>query len=502
MANNYLKLGSQGDYVKKVQKNLNLKGGYGLAEDGILGDKTLFAIKDYQGKQGLDTDGIVGPETWALLMDGYDNPFLTTSNPSSGGGTSSNNAPNGGSANKGFTYNDFSYNDYKESDVVAQAKQALEAQLAQKPGAYQSPFQAQLDEAMKKILNREKFSYDFNEDAFYQQYKDKFIKQGKMAMQDTMGQASAMTGGYGNSYAQSVGQQAYNAQLENLNDVIPELYQMALDKYQMEGQDLYNQYAMLGDRENLEYGRYRDSVADWNTERDYLTGRHDSEREYDYNKYANERDFAYGQYGDDKAYAYQDYRNKIEDQQWQAQFDEAKRQYDEQMAIKNGTSNNVSNTINGNKTPTKPSNNSTGNNNSKPNYNNGSLTDSQIKELQNALGVTADGKWGTQSSQAAEGLSADAAWKAYQKGLLGGKKSNTSFTGKTADDAINYMVSKGVPSNKARQVMTPHEWNSRRSSYQTTGKGTAESKNYSSYAEYLADYVEYATQTYGLHTKK
>ena len=47
-------------------------------------------------------------------------------------------------------------------------------------------------------------------------------------------------------------------------------------------------------------------------------------------------------------------------------------------------------------------------------YNNGSLTTAQVMEMQRAYGVTADGKWGAQSSAAAGGASADDAWRAYQ----------------------------------------------------------------------------------------
>ena len=43
-------------------------------------------------------------------------------------------------------------------------------------------------------------------------------------------------------------------------------------------------------------------------------------------------------------------------------------------------------------------------------YNNGSLTTDQVKQLQQALGVTADGLWGSQSKAAAGGLTADQAW--------------------------------------------------------------------------------------------
>ena len=50
-------------------------------------------------------------------------------------------------------------------------------------------------------------------------------------------------------------------------------------------------------------------------------------------------------------------------------------------------------------------------------YNNGGLTTAQIMEMQRALGVTADGKWGSQSMAAADGMSAQEAWNAYQSSL-------------------------------------------------------------------------------------
>lgn len=52
---------------------------------------------------------------------------------------------------------------------------------------------------------------------------------------------------------------------------------------------------------------------------------------------------------------------------------------------------------------------------SKKNYNNGSLTTAQVKQLQQALGVTADGLWGSASKAAAGGLTADEAWQMYSE---------------------------------------------------------------------------------------
>ena len=61
-------------------------------------------------------------------------------------------------------------------------------------------------------------------------------------------------------------------------------------------------------------------------------------------------------------------------------------------------------------TPTKKSGNTISS------YNNGKLTSAQVKEMQEAYGVTADGKWGKNSKAAAGGLSADEAWASYQGG--------------------------------------------------------------------------------------
>lgn len=208
------------------------------------------------------------------------------------------------------------YKEYVESDAVRAAKAALEQQAAQKPGEYKSQWQQSLNDAMNKILNREKFTYDLNGDALYQQYKDQYVNQGKQAMMDTMGQAAALTGGYGNSYAQSVGQQTYQGYLQNLNNKIPELYQLARNNYDADTAELYNRYGLYADREDQDYGRYRDLVSDWNNERDFLSGRYDTERNYDYGKYSDNRDFQWQQ---DRA--------TVADEQWQKEFDEAIRQF-------------------------------------------------------------------------------------------------------------------------------------------------------------------------------
>lgn len=158
------------------------------------------------------------------------------------------------------------------SGTIQSAQSTLQQQEMNRPGAYQSKWKEQLDGIMDKILNREGFNYDVNADALYQQYKDRYMQQGKLAMQDTMGQAAALTGGYGNSYAQNAGQQAYEGYLQGLNDKVPELYSMAMEKYQMEGDDLNNKANLLGNKDALDYSRYQDELNQWNTDRSFAYG--------------------------------------------------------------------------------------------------------------------------------------------------------------------------------------------------------------------------------------
>lgn len=132
------------------------------------------------------------------------------------------------------------------------------------PASYKpSAWQGKADAAMEQYLNRSPFQFDIDGDAMYQQLKDQYIQQGNMAMMDTMGQAAAMTGGYGNSYAQSVGQQAYNQQLNQLNNMVPQLYSMAQDRYDQEGQAILDRYSLYSDRESQEQEKYQNELTAW-----------------------------------------------------------------------------------------------------------------------------------------------------------------------------------------------------------------------------------------------
>ena len=260
-----LKYGSRGSEVRRLQEALN-KAGYQLDTDGIYGEKTRSAVRKYQRANGLGVDGIVGDQTWGALNKASapstepDKPATEPDAPSTGGETMTE--PDDG-----------------KKDETQANQDALNAILSQKPAAYQSPYADKIKQLYDQIMGRKEFSYDFNADPIYQQYKDRYIQGGQRAMQDTMANAAALTGGYGNSYASTAGNLAYQQYLSGLNDVIPDLYGNAYNRYVQEGKDLYNLLETTQGLDEAAYGRYMD----------------------DYNKYLSDRDFEYARQQDDLA---------------------------------------------------------------------------------------------------------------------------------------------------------------------------------------------------------
>ena len=147
-------------------------------------------------------------------------------------------------------------------DPVDMAAGMVRGDLAAPAAGTGGPWSQSAEDAADKYLNREKFQYDVNEDALYHQYKDLYTMQGQQAMVDTMGQAATLTGGYGNSYAQTAGQQAYQGHIQKLGEVVPELYQLALDKYKMEGDQARDRASFLAQMDDRDYSR-------WESERNF-----------------------------------------------------------------------------------------------------------------------------------------------------------------------------------------------------------------------------------------
>ncbi len=128
---------------------------------------------------------------------------------------------------------------------------------------YSGSYDQEIKDLYEKITNREPFKYDYASDPLYGQYSEKYQQLGRQAMKDSMGQTAALTGGYGNSYGSAVGQQQYDAYLQRLNDVLPELYGQAYNQYTAEGDRLKEQYSLAANLRDTEYNQYRDKLGDY-----------------------------------------------------------------------------------------------------------------------------------------------------------------------------------------------------------------------------------------------
>ena len=116
-----------------------------------------------------------------------------------------------------------------------------------------------------QILNRDPFEYDYLEDPNYQQYRDAYTREGERAMQDTIGEVAARTGGLASSYATSAANQANNYYMSALADKIPELRQMAYEAYLQGIQGQRDDLSMLLGLDNIYYQR-------WNEDRNFDYG--------------------------------------------------------------------------------------------------------------------------------------------------------------------------------------------------------------------------------------
>lgn len=285
MATTYSNLsrGSKGESVRKMQQSL-INAGYDVGSsgaDGNYGPATESAVRRYQKNNGLSVDGIAGNNTLGKLYGTNSTSSKTTS--SSKTTTTKSAVP---------TYNPASDKAYQRANATLEATKKNMPKYA---GTYDGP----LKELYDQIVNRDPFSYDINSDMLYQQYANEYARNGKLAMMDTMGQAAALTGGYGNSYGQAVGQQTYNAYLQQLGDIVPELYSEAYDQYQDEGNQLMQQYAMMGDLADDEYAKFLDSYNRWATEREYAQDEADKAYERGYQDYLTRLN----QYNVDREYA-------------------------------------------------------------------------------------------------------------------------------------------------------------------------------------------------------
>jgi hypothetical protein len=210
-------------------------------------------------------------------------------------------------------------------------RQRLDAFSKNKPADYVGSYQENISKLAEQIANRGEFSYDPTADGLWKLYEKKYTDLGKTAMADTIGKAAAMNSGYGTSYGQMAGQQAFNQYMQELADIIPELEQKAYDRWTDEERALLNQLAMYQGLDDKEYGRYRDEVGDYYTDLGFEKDLIDTERGI----YESVRSFDYQVQQDaiindlnEKKFKYQKKQDKIANDLAAEQWDYKKKQYD------------------------------------------------------------------------------------------------------------------------------------------------------------------------------
>lgn len=232
MAYSYLKLGARGEDVKTLQQML-LSGGYDIDVDGVFGEKTQDAVKAYQAANALNADGAADDATWAKLSASFKRPDA---------GYAPAQLSTAGKVN------------YLEQN---------------RPAAYVSGYAQQIDDLLGKVMNREAFKYDPVNDEMYRRYRDQYTYQGERAMNNALGAASTLSGGYLNSYAAGAGNQMYQDYMARLSGEIPALYKLALSAYDAEGERLTGALDALTDADNQAYKRYLEDTDAYNDALDY-----------------------------------------------------------------------------------------------------------------------------------------------------------------------------------------------------------------------------------------
>lgn len=309
----------------------------------------------------------------------------------------------------------------------------------QEAPVYDNQYAERQQALLDAILNREDFSWSKETDPQWSSYKKSYLREGDRATANALAQASAASGGRASTAAITAATQAGDYYATQLNDIIPTLYQQAYDRYLNEYSMMLQDLGAVNTQEQLDYAKYLDQLTQYNTDRNFaydtylgdfniLQGQLSSlqgQDDVDYGRFMDrinlgiqrdETEYQRGQQEQALAQAQVDailsaggtpsaeligasgYTNEYV----QALEDAYRKAEAERTSASSGSGSSGSGRV-------TSGGGGTG-------YNNGGLTTSQIIQMQEALGVTADGKWGPATQAAAGGLSADAAWEIMNQG--------------------------------------------------------------------------------------
>lgn len=420
---------------------------------------------------------------------------------------------------------------------------------------YTNRYDATIQDLLGQIVNREAFSYDPATDPLYGQYRKQYAREGQRATADALGAAAAASGGIASSYANTAAAQAGNYYAAQMTDKIPELYQLAYNKYLSDYNMKLSDLGAVQGAEQSDYDKFLNELQQYNTNRtfDYnawldeynminnnlQTASGLEQLEYtkylnDLNQYNTDREFNYGVLLDEinsqtaerneamnkalTAAEYGDY-SFLQDMgintannptDWERQYNLAllAAKYGDFSGLQalgiNPDAAGLANFNNaakgktggGNPTGGNPTGTPTGTPTPTPTPT--ALSDADIQALTGYYGGTelTDAQWNEILANNPSLTDAVLSQAGFTKKGAPEEEEETGggdlSSVKDYDSAIAYMKAAGVDSGVRAGMMTRSEWTRRKASLQQYGTGGAEVKNYDSYADYVRDYVQYA----------
>lgn len=191
------------------------------------------------------------------------------------------------------------------------------------PSVYQRTYdtsatEAALKAALGDIQGYKDFQYDLNGDLLYQQAVDNYSMLGQQAMADATANAAALTGGYANSYAASVGNQAYQQYLTQANNMIPQFQQMALNTWQSGFDRLLGVYDAVSQQLANELNLENMAFSIWNANESNAANAFNMNESNRYNAWAQNEQNAYNSWLANE---------QLKKDEWQAGYDQLLDQY-------------------------------------------------------------------------------------------------------------------------------------------------------------------------------
>lgn len=139
---------------------------------------------------------------------------------------------------------------------------------------YTNRYDGTIQGLLNQVVNREEFSYNPDTDPLASAYKKQYAREGQRATQDTLGAAAAATGGLPSSYAVSAAGQAGNYYASQMADKIPELYQLAYNKYVSDRSMKLSDLGAVQSAEQADYNKYLNQLNQYNTDRNFGYGQY------------------------------------------------------------------------------------------------------------------------------------------------------------------------------------------------------------------------------------